>query len=97
MRRFLVGVRSQFLDIEVDAQSGAGRQFDPAVLHPQRLRRNIPAQIRKIHEIFGDAEIRDDCRDMDGRIAVIPPMTQISGLRISAARLARQSKNASLV
>ena len=30
-------------------------------------------------------------------IAVIPPITQMSGFRMSAARLARQSKNASLV
>src|SRR5215472_19161921 len=32
MRRLLMRVRSQFSDIEVDAQPRARRQFDPAIL-----------------------------------------------------------------
>src|SRR5215831_14866547 len=36
MRRLLVRVGPQFFDIEVDTQSRARRQFDPAILHRQR-------------------------------------------------------------
>ena len=34
LRRFLVRVGAQFVDIDVDAETGRGRQIDPAVLAP---------------------------------------------------------------
>src|SRR5207249_8606784 len=64
MGRLLMRVRPQLFHIDVDAQTGTGRQVDPAVLHRQRGRRNVAAQILEIHEILGDAEIRDHRRDV---------------------------------
>src|SRR5271163_4390365 len=66
MRRLLMGMGAQLLDVDFDAQSRGGRQVDPAV--PERKRRSgdLAAQILEVDEVFGDSEIRDYRREMNG-------------------------------
>src|SRR5690242_1017728 len=51
----LVRVRPQLFDIDIDAETGGGRQVDPALAHRKPLRRDLAADALQIDEVFGDA------------------------------------------
>src|SRR4051794_21763147 len=66
-RDFLGRMRAQSFDIGVDAETGRGRQVDPAVFDRQPRYSDVAADLLEIDEILGDPEVRDHRRDMHGR------------------------------
>src|SRR5689334_2051476 len=61
---FVVRVRAELLDVDIDTETRGARQINPAVLHLQRDDGDLLAEILEIHKIFGDPEIRDDRREV---------------------------------